>query len=312
MAAVQRGTPGLGAAALLVVVVALAAGVVEVVAVAPAGVEPLGVTVTVLVEPPHEHSASPASVASNARIWIVLVIVSLRVSQPVTTDPDAHHRSPLRVIADDLARHDSVLGPQLVVAAAILLDLSLPQKLTIGPSWLLPVVEGVLLIGLLVASPMPQVRHSPLRRRIAIALIGVVSAVNIFSLVELCHYLLQGRRESGHALILAGMVLWVTNVLLFALWYWELDRGGPVQRARGSDAAPDFLFPQMSTPKHAPAGWTPGLIDYLYVSFTNASAFSPTDTMPLTPSAKSLMGTQALAALITVGLVVARAVNILS
>jgi hypothetical protein len=109
------------------------------------------------------------------------------------------------------------------------------------------------------------------------------------------------------------VVLWVTNVLLFGLWYWELDRGGPVARAMNPGAKPDFLFPQMTLPpEHAPRNWMPGLIDYLYVSFTNATAFSPTDTMPLTQIAKLLMSIQALAALLTIGLVVARAVNILS
>jgi hypothetical protein len=104
----------------------------------------------------------------------------------------------------------------------------------------------------------------------------------------------------------------VTNVLLFGLWYWEFDRGGPLRRASGREAAPDFMFPQMADPRMAPDGWRPSLIDYLYVSFTNATAFSPTDTMPLTPTAKVLMAVQSLASLITVGLVFARAVNILA
>jgi hypothetical protein len=106
-------------------------------------------------------------------------------------------------------------------------------------------------------------------------------------------------------------VLWVTNVLLFGLWYWELDRGGPLARMATPDAMPDFLFPQMTEPRHSPAGWMPGLIDYLYLSFTNATAFSPTDTMPLSSIAKVLMTAQSLASLLTIGLIVARAVNIL-
>jgi hypothetical protein len=112
-------------------------------------------------------------------------------------------------------------------------------------------------------------------------------------------------------LIFAGVVLWVTNVLLFGLWYWELDGGGPLARMLKRRHHPDFLFVQMSSPEWAPKGWRPGLTDYLYLSLTNATAFSPTDTMPLTPSAKWLMGAQSLVALVTVGLVVARAVNIL-
>jgi len=202
-------------------------------------------------------------------------------------------------------------GPQVVVACALAIDFALPERLTIGPSWLLPGIEGVLLLGLVIGSPHPRLRHSPLRRSVALGLIALVSAVNVVSLVLLVHHLLKGGRANGHALVLSGVALWVTNVLLFGLWYWELDRGGPVARGEGRELAPDFLFPQMTDPRWAPQGWMPGLIDYLYVSLTNATAFSPTDTMPLTPIAKWLMGGQCLAALVTVGLVVARAVNIL-
>ncbi len=202
--------------------------------------------------------------------------------------------------------------PQLVVACAIALQLALTNQVTLGPNWLLPSLEGALLLGLIIVSPHPNVRHSPVRRRVAIGMIGFVSAANMVSLVLLCHYLLHGGKENGHQLILSGIVLWVTNVLLFGLWYWEVDRGGPVARAKGEMDIPDFLFPQMTEPRWAPPDWMPQLVDYLYVSFTNATAFSPTDTMPLTPTAKWLMSGQALSSLVTVGLVVARAVNILS
>jgi uncharacterized membrane protein len=218
-------------------------------------------------------------------------------------------------VKEVLEKHDPFWGPQLIVAAAILLDISLPDKLTMGPSWLLPSVEALLLLALLIASPHPRMRHSPLRRQLAMTVIAIVSLVNAVSLVLLIHYLLHhgGKPENGRPLILAGIVLWVTNVLLFGLWYWELDRGGPLSRAMRPEVLPDFLFPQMAdATKFAPPGWTPQLIDYLYVSFTNATAFSPTDTMPLTPRAKSLMTGQALSALLTIGLVVARAVNILT
>ena len=226
------------------------------------------------------------------------------------TDPADGGHGFVEQLAARLTRRDPYIGAQLVVAGAILLDVSLPKKLTIGPAWLLPAVEALLLVGLVMTSPHRRLRLLQVRRRLAIALIGLVSAVNSVSLILLCHYLLQGRKENGHDLILAGVVLWVTNVLLFGLWYWELDRGGPVARESATDA-PDFLFPQMSEPKLA-AGWSPNLIDYLYVSFTNATAFSPTDAMPLSRAAKLLMAAQALTALVTVGLVVARAVNILA
>jgi hypothetical protein len=209
---------------------------------------------------------------------------------------------------------DPFWGPQLIVAGAILLDVSLPDKLTLGPTWLLPSFEALLLIGLFIISPLPSMRYSRFRRHITMGLIGLVTAANLVSLCLLIHFLLHHNTplHEGRPLILAGVVLWVTNVLLFGLWYWELDRGGPIERAKNPDAIPDFLFPQMTETRYAPPNWMPHLIDYLYVSFTDATAFSPTDTMPLTQWAKVLMTTQALAALVTVGLVVARAVNLLS
>jgi uncharacterized membrane protein len=211
-----------------------------------------------------------------------------------------------------IQRVDPFWLPQLIVAGAIALDLLLPEKLTIGPSWLLPAVEGLLLIALTAATPHPRMRRGQTRRRIAIALIGLVSAVNLFSLIELVRHLLHGGKAGGRPLIGAGIVLWVTNVLLFGLWYWQLDRGGPIERASNPQRTPDFMFPQMDKPELAPPDWMPGVIDYLYVSFTNATAFSPTDTMPLTQNAKWLMAIQSLASLLIIGLIVARAVNILS
>jgi hypothetical protein len=211
-----------------------------------------------------------------------------------------------------LIRHDPLWGPQLLIAAAIVLDLALPDKLTIGPVWLLPGLEALALIGLSASSPRARVRESPWVRRMGMALTGLVTAANSASLVLLCHFLLKGGKAGGHELIGSGIVLWVTNVLLFGVWYWQIDRGGPLTRARQPDALPDFLFVQMTERRFAPPGWQPGLVDYLYTSFTNATAFSPTDTMPLTATAKWLMAAQALTALLTIGLVVARAVNILS
>jgi len=222
-------------------------------------------------------------------------------------------RQPHDSVVARLERKLPLWGPALVVLAAILLDVALPEKVAaIRPTWLLPSLEALLLLGLVIASPNLRVRHSGLRRKIALLLIGFVSAANGVSLVLLVHYLLRGGNASGRNLIGAGILLWATNVLLFGLWYWELDRGGPLERRLGARDHADFLFPQMVNPDWAPADWQPGLVDYLYLSFTNATAFSPTDTMPLTPIAKWLMTAQSMVALTTVGLVVARAVNILS
>jgi uncharacterized membrane protein len=200
---------------------------------------------------------------------------------------------------------------QLTVLAAIGLQLLLPARLTVGPTWLLPALEGALLIGMAFASPRELEGEHAGRRRIALSLTAIVTAGNIFSLYELIHFLLHHNVSKGHDLIISGMLIWLTNFLIFALWYWELDRGGPGKRAAGHDQAPDFLFPQMSDDRIEPIDWRPQFIDYTYVSLTNATAFSPTDTMPLTPMAKSIMGVQALVSLVTLGLVVSRAVNIL-
>jgi uncharacterized membrane protein len=198
------------------------------------------------------------------------------------------------------------------VLAAIGLQLLLPERLTVGPTWLLPALEAALLIGLSFASPRELEHNHPVRRAVALGMTAVVSLANIFSLYLLIHFLLhKGKVTEGRELIISGMLIWLTNFLIFALWYWELDRGGPGRRAAGEDEAPDFLFPQMSDDKIEPLDWRPKFIDYTYVSLTNATAFSPTDTMPLTAMAKTIMGIQALVSLVTLGLVVARAVNIL-
>jgi uncharacterized membrane protein len=199
----------------------------------------------------------------------------------------------------------------LTVLAAIGLQLALPEKLTVGPVWLLPALEGVLLVGLFIATPNQLEHEHPRRRRVALGLTAIVSAANVVSLGLLTHFLIHHEVANGRRLIGSGVFIWLTNFLIFALWYWELDRGGPGRRAAGHDARPDFLFPQMNDDRVQPDDWRPGFIDYLYVSLTNATAFSPTDTMPLSPMAKCVMGAQSLVSLVTIGLIVSRAVNIL-
>jgi uncharacterized membrane protein len=197
------------------------------------------------------------------------------------------------------------------VLLAIALQLLLPPRLTVGPTWLIPLLEGVLLVGLMIASPRQLERPHTRRRAFATSLIAFVSAANIYSLALLTHYLLHHGTPNGRRLIVAGVLIWLTNVLIFGLWYWELDRGGPGVRAEGRDGPPDLLFPQMSDDRIEPLNWRPQFFDYLYVSLTNATAFSPTDTMPLTITAKAIMGLQSVVSLVTIGLIVSRAVNIL-
>jgi uncharacterized membrane protein len=200
---------------------------------------------------------------------------------------------------------------QVTVVVAIGLQVGLTKRLTVGPTWLVPALEGVLLIGLSMATPRQLEHEHKTRRRTAIALTAFVSAANIVSLVQLTNLLLHHNVSKGTELVVSGMLIWLTNFLIFALWYWEIDRGGPGRRAAGHDGPPDFLFPQMSDDRIEPRYWRPQFFDYLYVSLTNGTAFSPTDTMPLTLKAKGVMGVQSLVSLVTIGLVVSRAVNIL-
>ena len=201
----------------------------------------------------------------------------------------------------------------VAVLAALLLYVILPKELTLGPLWLVPVLELTLLVPLAVAGSHPGLLDHTWVRKMAITLIAVVNAANVASLVLLVHELfVHGSHMVGQRLFFSSASIWLTNVIVYALWYWELDRGGPVDRRRARHQPPDFLFPQMVTPESAPKDWSPIFMDYLYVAFTNATAFSPTDTMPLTVWAKTLMGIQSLVSLLTVALVAARAVNILT
>lgn len=200
----------------------------------------------------------------------------------------------------------------LAVVVAIGLQVALPQRviLDLGPRWLIPALEGVLLLALLIANPGRIDEESSVLRSLSLMLIAVISLANAIALEELIRALLGHTSASGRSLVFASVPIWLTNVIAFGLWFWELDRGGVAARRLPTHRRPDFLFPQMSTPGSAP-GWTPDFLDYLYTSFTNATAFSPTDTMPLTAWAKLLMMIQSLASLLTVALVISRAVNIL-
>jgi hypothetical protein len=200
---------------------------------------------------------------------------------------------------------------QLAVALIIALQVTLTDQISPGPWWLAAAIESVLLAALVVVTPARATRHTPGRRKLAMTLIGVVSLINIIALLLLVHYLVTGGDVDGESLILSGVKLLATNVLLFALWFWELDRGGPVERFSRPDALPDFQFPQMDNPHLAPPNWRPGFGDYLYTSLTNATAFSPTDVLPLTHTAKAIMAVESVSSLVTIGLVLARAVNIL-
>ncbi len=200
----------------------------------------------------------------------------------------------------------------LAVVVAIGLQIALPAHLTFKPTWLLPALEGALLVGITAANPRRIDRTSTLLRSASVILIAVTSVANAWSSGRLIDALINGTEgQSAGPLLASGASIYLTNIIVFALWYWEWDRGGPVARALGRRPFPDFLFPQMTQAHLAPDDWVPVFLDYLYVSFTNATAFSPTDTMPLARWSKMLMLLQSSVALMTVALVIARAVNIL-
>jgi uncharacterized membrane protein len=199
-----------------------------------------------------------------------------------------------------------------VIALIIGVQLAEPQRLTLHPHWLLPALEGAFLVALLMANPARINRESAPLRATSLGLAAIASVANAWSLSLLIHGLITGTEgRTAGPLLFEGAAIWGTNVVVFALWYWEFDRGGPVARAHAHQPNPDFLFPQMQTPEIASRDWEPTFFDYLYVSYTNATAFSPTDTMPLSRWAKLLMLVQSAISLVTVALVVARAVNIL-
>ena len=200
----------------------------------------------------------------------------------------------------------------IVVLVAIVLQVVLPSRFALQPRYLLPGLEIALMAGLIAASPTRIDRESRVLRATSLTLIAAISVANIVSALRLVHELLNGTAgEMAAPLLATGAAIWGTNVIAFGLWYWELDRGGPVSRARARKTYPDFLFVQMQNPEMAPPDWEPTFVDYLYLSFTNATAFSPTDVMPLTRWAKMMMLVQSAVSIVAVALVVARAVNIL-
>jgi hypothetical protein len=179
-------------------------------------------------------------------------------------------------------------------------------------SWLLLLVPELLLFAALaLAWPRRQIDEIGRRREVSLALFIAVGIGNLLALVALIVALVTGRETSGGELLYKAMTIWSTNVIAFGLWYWVFDRGGPVRRREDNPPPPDFQWPQMENPELAAPGWHPRLFDYVYLSFTNSVAFSPTDAMPLSRQAKVLMMLEASASAITVLLVAARAVNIL-
>jgi hypothetical protein len=200
------------------------------------------------------------------------------------------------------------------VAAAMALTVLMPDEVRLGPNWLLPAVEGVLLVALIVADPAAISRRSRLLRTTSIVLVLVLVFSALWATGELIDDLIHGGPETNSAsdLLEAGSIVWVSNNIAFALLYWDLDGGGAAARALDPSRRMDFAFPQEINPRLASPDWRPRFIDYLYLGFTNATALSPTDVMPLAPWAKVAMMLQSVISLSLLALVIARAVNVFS
>jgi hypothetical protein len=223
-------------------------------------------------------------------------------------------------------QHEPRWHASLAVLGAVLLYVTLPPRLTIGPVWIAPALVLLLLIPLSILAPSRHIET--LRSRFAsIVLIAIVNFFNLASVLLLVAAFFRPEKAALHQpgfLLRTGAQIWFTNILVFALWFWELDSDGPEARAHASAATDfentDFLFPQMQIAIASggvqsscidPA-WKPQFFDYLYLAFTNATAFSPTDVMPLSRQAKALMGAEAIIALITVAIVLARAISLIT
>jgi len=196
---------------------------------------------------------------------------------------------------------------------AIVLPFLLPPRFSLGPRWIVPLIVAAFLVALIVADPGRIDRRSTLVRALSVGLVAILALAATGVTVRLVVDLVRGGPETGSPgqLLRVGALVWAYTVITFSFLYWELDGDGPEARARAAPEFPDWAFPEHLNPRLARPGWRPEFFDYLYLGFTNATAFSPTDVMPLTHRAKLVMALQAMASLTVLGLVIARAVNIL-
>ncbi len=180
----------------------------------------------------------------------------------------------------------------------------LPENLTLGPGWGLLAVEALLLLPLWVFWALGHTLPYGLTRRMSLVLLGIVTLALALSVTFLVRDL--SAFKNGLTLLRTAGLLWVFNILVFALWYWDTDGGGPRKRHEAGHKATDFMFPQQANGE----SWAPQFFDYLFLAFTAATAFSPTDTYPLTINAKSLMMLQSIISLVIVAILVSRVANI--
>ena len=223
----------------------------------------------------------------------------------------------------DSARHEVEIETRWEAGPAVAVAILFQVTLAVGSyvegwttwklswwMWLLPVVAEALFIISTLSLPHRALSEMGIRREAGIVVVALATLANAFLVLAVIASLVSGHETSGSHLLLKGGTVWLTNVILFGLWFWMFDRGGPSRRIEADPPPPDFQFPQMENPDLAPPGWRTHFVDYMYVSFTNSIAFSPTDAMPLNRWAKLLMLAEASTAALVILLVAARAVNI--
>ena len=201
----------------------------------------------------------------------------------------------------------------ITLVVAMTLPFLLPSKFSLGPTWIVPVIEALLLGALIIADQGRIDRRSSIVRTLSIGLVAMLVAGATGATARLVIDLIKGGPDTNSPgqLLRIGSVTWVYVIITFSFLYWELDGGGPENRARSTPEFPDLAFPEHLNPQVTRPGWRPEFFDYLYLGFTDAMAFSPTDVMPLSRWAKLAMAVEAVASLVVLGLVIARAVNIL-
>jgi hypothetical protein len=194
------------------------------------------------------------------------------------------------------------------------LHVALPTRYRIQPPWVLPTVLFVLVLALLIGDPGRIDRQGPWLRALTAVIITALSVANLVAAVRLIHDILTNNKtfaNNANGLLATGGVIWLTNIIAFALWYWSLDRGGAAARAKLPNQDPAFIFPEMLHTESVAQPWIPRFVDYLSLGFWTATAFSPTDISAVKPWAKLLMMVEAAASLALATLVIARAINVL-
>ena len=214
---------------------------------------------------------------------------------------------------DDL-RGESRWPSTVALLVAIVLPLLLSDRFSLGPKWVLPALLSLLLVAYMIADPGRIDRRTGAARAIGVGLMAVLVVGAATQAVILTVELVGGNKalNSADTLLSSGAMVWLNTIIAFSFVYWQIDGGGPAARAHRTPRYPALAFPEHLNPAVAPSGWRPLFLDYLYLSLTNSTAFSPTDVMPLRHWAKLTMGVQALISLVVLGLIIARAVNILT